>query len=512
MILISIGTDRKLFETGSNVWNRQIEYASFLDELHIIVFATKNKKFGSKIKITDNVFVYPTNSKNKLFYVWDAFFIAKNIISKLKKENILISTQDPFETGVVGLFLKLFFAIPLQIQLHTDFYNKYFLLHSPLNFVRFLLAQITIPFADGVRCVSAKVAKGLRELNSNICILPISQNIKTTDVVHQKKFRGKILTVCRLEKEKDIKTAIKAFAKLSLFYPEATFTIVGDGGERGSLEKLTKSLNLDSKINFVGWQNDLDSFYKEADIYISTSIFEGYGMSVVEAALYGLPLVLSDAGIAREYFKDNGALLCKPGAVDDFFNSLMSLFKDSEKREQLGLRSRESSIAKLITKEKYLDIYKENLENILKSKINKNFYLRVLSFFLVFINSNRVIRFVIAGSSVAITQIGLLYLLTEFLGFWYLISSLFSFIYALITSFLLQKYWAFKDNNKKNATLQFFKFVLVAIIGIFINIISMYFWVDIVGVWYVIGQFITGLIIALINFLIYKFFIFKKIK
>ena len=62
MRVISIGTDRKLFEANSAVRQRQIEYGKMFDELHIIVFTKRIINCESKIKLSENVFVYSTNS------------------------------------------------------------------------------------------------------------------------------------------------------------------------------------------------------------------------------------------------------------------------------------------------------------------------------------------------------------------------------------------------------------------------------------------------------------------
>src|SRR3989344_5275546 len=359
MKLISIGTDQKIFEEGSAVQKRQIEYGKLFEESHLIIFNNKIKSVFERMNISGNVFVYPTNSKSKISGIFDALKTIKAISSKPGCGNIVISTQDPFETGLVGLLSKLFYGLPLHVQLHTDFNNKYFVLHSPLNTIRFLLAHIVLPYADSVRCVSEKVANSVRELNPKVSVLPISQVFNVENISLKKEFKARLITICRLEKEKDLETAIKAFKKLSEFYPEATFTIVGDGSQRKSLELMARSLDLEDKIKFVGWQNNPSDFYREADIYISTSLFEGYGLSMVEAALYNLPLVLSDAGIAEEYFRNKGALICDPKDESGFYRSLSVLFKDKEARLMMGEEARKSVESKIIPWNKYLDLYKE---------------------------------------------------------------------------------------------------------------------------------------------------------
>jgi hypothetical protein len=134
MKVLMISTDRKILEAGSAVAGRMCEYADAFGELHVIVFSQKLKvkssetelsDFGTsdfKLKLSDNCFVYPTDSRSKLSYIFDAVCIGSSIIrnSSLEIGNWVITTQDPFETGIVGLFLAKKFSLKLNVQIHTD--------------------------------------------------------------------------------------------------------------------------------------------------------------------------------------------------------------------------------------------------------------------------------------------------------------------------------------------------------------------------------------------------------
>ncbi len=512
MFLISIGNDRKIFEEGSSVRNRQVEYGNLFDATHMIIWNEVSRGALGNTSIASNVFVYPTNSKNKLFYILDTLKIVASILKKAdsKRRDFIVTTQDPFESGLVGVICKILFGIHLHVQLHTDFANKYFLKHSFLNKIRFLIAQVVLPFADSVRCVSLKASYGVMGIVKSFSILPIRQEFNVAPSKQEKEFKGRVLMVCRLEREKNIETALKAFSMICKDFKDAIFTIVGDGSRRKNLEFIAKSLGVEDRVKFAGWSNDTSNFYQNTDIYISTSLYEGYGLSTMEAALSGLPLVLSDAGIAKEFFDGKGAFVCEPDDNKQFYSALNYLFANPELRKRMSLDSKKSAEANLISHQKYLELYKSSIEGAYNSKIKKSFLGRLLVFLISIIESNKIVRFIIAGGSVALSQILFLYILTEFFDLWYLLSSTFSFVYAVIASFILQKYWAFRDKSKEGIVSQFIKFIIVGFIGIFINTVSMYFWVDIVGIWYVVSQFITGFIIAVINFLIYKFFIFNK--
>ncbi|MEK9185679.1 MAG: glycosyltransferase, partial [Patescibacteria group bacterium] len=490
-----ISTDKKILEPGSAVAGRFEDYKKLFDEVHAVVL---NRNIFSAYKTV-----------KKLFRISDSRLAVGQVGFRASRD-VVISVQDPFETGIVGIMLKLKFGVPLQIQLHTDFNNKYFLLSTPLNFARFFLAHLILPLADSVRVVSERVKRSIVELNPNITVLPIYiekseiRNPKSETNAENKKIT--ILAVARLEKEKDLETAIKAFKIINRKYPNTEFVIVGDGRERKKLEKIAGK-----NVKFLGWRDDIYNLYTQADIYISTSLFEGYGMSMVEAASVKMPMVLSNAGIAGEVFEDGiSALVCKPKDINCFTSALEKLIKDENLRLQMGESSYTAAMTSVISKETYLNRFKEMIVNTTpKSDLGRSVFVRMCRFAALIIERNRVLRFILAGGTSALSQIAVLYLFTDLLGIWYLYSSMLSFIFALFISFTLQKFWAFRDRALSQIHFQFAKYAVVILIGLLLNTALMYFFVDIVGIWYILSQIITGAIIAVFNFLSYRKYIFK---
>lgn len=93
--------------------------------------------------------------------------------------------------------------------------------------------------------------------------------------------------------------AIQIFEKVSKKNPLATFTMVGpDLGELENAKKIVRNLGLTSKVFFIGPvpNNELYKFYQSHYVYLNTTSFESFGMSVFEAASCGIPIVSSDVG------------------------------------------------------------------------------------------------------------------------------------------------------------------------------------------------------------------------
>lgn len=504
MKVILIGTDRKILEQGSAVRRRMVEYGKMFEELNIVIFSLKSKVESHKVQISENVWAYSTNSKNKLFYFFDSFLIIRKLIknSELKIKNLIVSTQDPFETGLVGLVLKLRYKLPLQVQIHTDFHNKYFILHSPLNFIRFFLSQIVLSFADSVRTVSARVAKSVGSLCENVDVLPIY--VETTDnrlqITEKKEGKMIFLTVARLEKEKDLGTMIRAFAEVVKSNPNIELVIVGDGSQKKELKSLAVSCNLSSKIIFVGWSDNTAKYYANADVYVSSSLYEGYGMSVVEAAQYGLPLVLSDTGVAGEIFQDGEeAFICRQKDVAQFAGAMKKLAENGGVRLEMGEKARNASKLVKIEREDYLNRYKLSF-----AKAREFFDLGHGIF-----RRNILLRYLVAGITAASSNILLFYFFTYPLHIWYLASSIAAYLLSFILSFVLQKFWTFRDKSIDKVHHQLFKYGVVVLIGMAVNAGCMFAFVDMLSVWPMLAQVLTGAIIAVFNFFAYKIFIFK---
>ncbi|MBI2406263.1 MAG: hypothetical protein HYV25_01625 [Candidatus Harrisonbacteria bacterium] len=133
MKVLMFSTDAKILEEGTDARARMLEYGALFEELHLVVLTTRKSEIRNpKSETIRNLHFYPTNSRWKIARLWDAYKIAKSIIRnwKLEIRNCAISVQDPFETGLVGYLLKRKFGVPLQVQVHTDFFSPYFAAES----------------------------------------------------------------------------------------------------------------------------------------------------------------------------------------------------------------------------------------------------------------------------------------------------------------------------------------------------------------------------------------------
>jgi len=323
---ISISTDRNLFKKESEVLKRQEGYAEHYDRYVVVVLTTRGY---DKVRVR-NIEIIPTNSLTKVLSIWSAYNAVRSIINESDSERWTVSTQDPFECGLAGFFATMATQALFHVQIHTDPFSSYFKSSSLLNWLRSIVAPFVIRRARMVRVVSGRVSKGVLALGvqeKNIQLKPIdinSEKIKSASVTHNlhtayPHFDSIILMASRLSPEKNITFAINVFSDILKARPHAGLIIVGEGNERKRIERHIASLNLEGKVLLLGWKSgdELYSYYKTADVFLQTSLFEGYGMSLAEAVAAGCPAVSSDVGAARELissdriFPVNGRLVCR---------------------------------------------------------------------------------------------------------------------------------------------------------------------------------------------------------
>lgn len=140
-----------------------------------------------------------------------------------------------------------------------------------------------------------------------------------------------------------------------------------------------------------------------------------------------------------------------------------------------------------------------------KQGMQSNFFRTILGFF-----NSIYVRYITAGLTSAFINLAVLFICTHYLKVWYIFSSTIAFVTSLILSFSLHKFWTFGDKKITKIQHQFGLFVTMAVIMLYVNVSMMYFLVEYLNVWYLLAQFLVNVFIAVTNFLLYKFLIFRK--
>jgi glycosyltransferase involved in cell wall biosynthesis len=173
MRVLSIGTDRKIFEEGSAACARQLAYAQKLGELDVVVLS----RGESLAQFSEQTLsVYPTRSALRLTYVLGARRIARS----LRRPDV-VTVQDPFETGLIGLRIARMLGVPLHVQVHTDLTSPAFRRHSLMNRIRYHIAWYVLRRASRVRVILARTKDELvaAGITASIEVLPIFVDLRS---------------------------------------------------------------------------------------------------------------------------------------------------------------------------------------------------------------------------------------------------------------------------------------------------------------------------------------------
>lgn len=149
-------------------------------------------------------------------------------------------------------------------------------------------------------------------------------------------------TVGRLNPVKDQATLLRAFARVHAGAADTVLVLVGDGALRGALQAQAAALGIGDAVRFLGDRSDVRQLLQGFDLFVLSSLSEGYSMALLEACASGLPIVATDVGGNREIVVDgrNGAIVA---ASDDaaLADAIAALLREPARAAQMGQAGRD---------------------------------------------------------------------------------------------------------------------------------------------------------------------------
>lgn len=224
---------------------------------------------------------------------------------------------------------------------------------------------------DKVCFVSKLVENGFEKVFGRLGNATVIHNVLNVEEISKKSAENngfnfttngiKIVSVGRLSKEKGYDRLIKIAADLEKNY-DFEICILGEGIERAELENLITSLNVKS-VKLLGYSENPYRYMSKADIFVCSSLYEGYSTVVTEAVILGLPVVTTDCAGMDEIL-DNG----KNGIITEnseygLRNGLIKVLKDGRYLKDLKEASR--AYSKMYSNEFAVKEYDELFKEIL---------------------------------------------------------------------------------------------------------------------------------------------------
>lgn len=217
------------------------------------------------------------------------------------------------------------------------------------------LDRFAVRAADRVIAISSAVRsdlifQGVNE--NNIEIIPNGIDFSKFDedakkenhVVDLLKDQGKFIvgSVGNLHKRKDHRTLILAMEQVVRYAPSVHMVIVGEGAERAELEKLIRARDLETRVSLLGFQNDIPSLISKFDLYVHPSLYEPFGIAILEAMAARIPVIATKVDGVVDIIDDGiNGFLVPAQDPQTIARAVRKAVSDPDANLEIALRGRE---------------------------------------------------------------------------------------------------------------------------------------------------------------------------
>lgn len=284
-----------------------------------------NNYFKKKINLINfkNIFLHKMLS-DKGYLLSRISFIFIFFTSFVKLKSVLEKNKPDF------LIIHLITSLPLLLNFIYNFNTKIILRISgfpKLNFVRKYFWKVVLKKVYKVTCPTMQTKELLirnRIVDPNKIVVLRDPAIHIKRVCSQynedinENYGKYIFAAGRLTKQKNFKFLLESFFEVSKKYPLINLVIAGEGEDLNFLKNIVKKLNIMSRVYFIGYQNNIFKYFKNCEIFVSTSLWEDPGFVIIEAAFCKVNIISSNCPNGPIDFFDNKRL----GYVFDINNKL----------------------------------------------------------------------------------------------------------------------------------------------------------------------------------------------
>jgi glycosyltransferase involved in cell wall biosynthesis len=375
--LVWFTTDTDVFQSDSLAERRLRELSTLFNELHVIVLETRRRGGRPAVRLTDNVWLYSTQSRSLWWSPFDAARLAREQLAFAGgfRADVVV-TDDPFEAGWAGYFTARRFERPLQVHVLTDYFSPDFAGADSFNGLRVSLAKHVIGKAACVRTKTVTLRdRFLYEhphLKETVEVLPVYYDLAAwrdaTPVLNVKElypqFNFSIIHVTHFDPRSHTERVIHGVARTLLQYPTVGLIIIGTGPQRAAIEKLVVALGIQRQVVFVGATSDVLSYFKTANLFVQLSESAEDDPTVLQAACSKIPLILGNQGLPLELFPDGqSAFLCPVDDATCVSQRINQFLNDNLSRTTFALNAQEIVFSRIEQDyQLYLDAFKSSVE------------------------------------------------------------------------------------------------------------------------------------------------------
>ena len=336
---LGVGGAERVLIRLANHWSNlghKISFITFFNE----------EKFSYQLATNNNINLINLGEDNLSKKRTGAIKYLIRVINRiyLLRQQFKLLQPDVIVSFLVGANISVLLAniglnIPVVVSERADpFTHNISIFYKKLRFLVYKYATV-------ITVQNQLIAKYfLEKFENKIFIIPnFVKPPKTQKNTEQSEMMAikKIISVGRLDDQKDHKTLICAFAKLADLYPDLTLTIYGDGELRNFLQDLIIDLKLTHRVFLSGVTMDIEAQLLNSDLFVFPSVAEGFSNALCEAMSCGLPVIAADcAGNVNIIQNGIDGLLFKCGDIPELSISIEKLLNNSDYCNKLATNAK----------------------------------------------------------------------------------------------------------------------------------------------------------------------------
>lgn len=273
--------------------------------------------------------------------------LLRKLISRLQPD-ILCPVMDHSAIAALRAVSRLANKPKVILCIQVSPYSQYASSRALIARIKTRLVKKYYPSADHVIALSGGVAEEIvslvPELAGRVSVVPNAGGVSTssstpvTEVGLQGPKNGKLIVACgRLAEQKGYPYLLRAFARV-VQNEQANLWILGEGPLKTNLVRLAESLGISGHVEFLGFRDNPGAYMKVADVFVLSSLWEGFGNVIVEAMGEGTPVVSTDCPHGPGEIIENGrnGLLVPPADEKALADALLRVLNDEKLRASLA--------------------------------------------------------------------------------------------------------------------------------------------------------------------------------